>query len=153
MSEPKTIRLPKKTDLNLIYSSWLHSYRESPDNPISGDAFFSYHKLVLLNLLKTEGVLLSILCNPDDLEQIYGWVCYEFSQDSIILHWIHVKYSFRRLGFARFLMENVIKLAESKGIFNPVITITGRGLQYKQLRDKIKHIYKPKLLFKLLEIV
>lgn len=106
--------------------------------------------MLLISIL--ERSYISILCNPDDLEQIFGYAVYEFSEDSIILHWIHVKYSFRQLGFGAFLIDNIMKIAESKGIFNPIIKITAKGQQYKQLKGKIKHIYSPKLAFKLKEI-
>jgi hypothetical protein len=141
---------PKKGDLSFIYNSWLESYKESPDNPIKGEAYYDYHKMLIISIL--ERSYISILCDPTDQDTIFGYAVYEFKDDSIVLHWIQVKYTFKRLGFATFIIDSIKDLAESKGIFNPIITITARGLAYKHLKDKIKHIYKPKMAFKLKEI-
>lgn len=150
MSEPKILRPPQKTDLPFIYNSWLRSYKESPDNPIKGDAYYSYQKMLLISILSRSQI--SILCDPKDINQIFGYAVYELTDDSVILHWIHTKHLFRRFGFARFIIENIMNLAESKGIFNPIITITAKGQQYLYIKDKIKHIYLPKLAFLLKEI-
>lgn len=147
----KKLRPPKKTDLPFIYNSWLESYKESPDNPIKGDAYYSYHKMLLISIL--ERSIISILCNPEVEDQIFGYAIYELTEDSIVLHWLHVKHTYKRLGFARFILDSIIDLGESKGIFNPIVTITAKGLSYMHIKDKFNHIYRPKLAFKLKEIV
>lgn len=152
MSElPKILRPPKSNDLKFIYNSWLRSFKESPDNAIKGDGpYYSYQKMLIVSILDRSYI--SILCNPDDIDQIYGYAVYELTEDQIILHWIQVKYLWKRLGFATFIMNSIRELAESKGIFNPIITITARGLSYKHVKDQFTHIYLPKLAFKIKEL-
>jgi ribosomal protein S18 acetylase RimI-like enzyme len=147
---PKILRPPQKNDINFIFNSWLKSFIDSPDNPIKGNAYYSYQHLLINSILSRAEV--SILCNPDDLEQIFGFIVYEMINNIVVVHWLHVKYSFRQLGFARYIITAILNLAESRGIFNPVITITHRGLSYKHLKDKFKHIYNPKLAFKFEEL-
>jgi len=148
---PKLLRPPKKTDLPFIYNSWLRSYKDSPDNPIKGEAYYSYHKMLLISILSRSNI--SILCDPKDQDQIYGYAVYEFTDDSIVMHWLQIKHLWKQLGFARFILESIVNAAESKGIFNPIITITARGISYKHIKDKFSHIYKPKSAFQLKEIV
>jgi ribosomal protein S18 acetylase RimI-like enzyme len=147
---PKILRPPKKTDLNFIYSSWLKSFIDSPDNPISEKAYYSYQHLLISSIL--DRALVSILCNPDDLDQIFGFAVYELTHDKLTIHWLHIKYSFRQLGFAKFILDSLLKAAENEGIFNTTITITHRGLSYRHLKDKFSHIYNPKEAFRLKEI-
>ncbi len=147
---PKILRPPQKTDLPFIYNSWLESYKDSPDNPIKGEAYYSYHKMLLISILDRS--IISILCNPDDPWQIYGYCVYEFVNDSIVIHWLQVKHLWKQLGFATFILDSIVNLAESKGIMNPIITITARGLSYKHIKSKFSHVYKPKQAFKLKEI-
>jgi hypothetical protein len=148
---PKILRPPKPSDLNFIYNSWLESYKESPDNPIKGNAYYSYQKMLIVSILRRAQV--SILCNPDDLDQIFGWCVYEITEDCIIVHWLHIKYSFRKLGFARYIIDSILNASESKGVFNPIITITARGISYKHMKNKFQHVYKPKLAFIINEII
>jgi hypothetical protein len=147
---PKLLRPPKPSDLPFIYNSWLRSYKESPDNPIQGEAYYSYHKMLIISIL--ERAQISILCDPQYPDTIYGYAIYEFTDDSIVMHWLQVRYTFKRLGFARFILDSIKDLGESKGIFNPTITITARGYTYRHIKDKFIHTYQPKQAFKQKEL-
>ncbi len=141
MSLPKMIRPPNPNDLNFIYSSWLNSYNDhNKFQPIKGPAYYGYHKLLINKLLNQS--LVSVICNPDDTEQILGYAIYQIQNDSLILHWLYIKYSFRQLGLSKYLINSLLD-----NIKNKTFIITLKGSNYDLYKDKYDHTYNPKLAF------
>lgn len=138
---PKKLRPPNQNDLNFIYASWLNSYLYSPFNPIPGNSYYYYQKLLITHILNKSVV--SVLCNPDDTDQIYGYAVYQIKDNHITLHWLYIKLTFRQLGCARYIMDNLLALVPDNEI-----TITHKGINYEEYRDKFNHLYIPKKAFK-----
>lgn len=133
------LRPPNPNDLNFIYSSWLKSYNDDNYyNPIKGPAYFGYQKLLINKLLNQS--IVTIACNPEDNEQIFGYTVYEIGLDNLIIHYCYVKYNFRRLGVCRSMVEAIRLPRLSSNFFH-----TFRSPTYDKLKHKFTLTYTPKL--------
>lgn len=99
MVRPKT-----DNDMSFIYSSWLRSNRGSVmSTKIPNNTYYHEHKKVINFLLKEREISIDILCSKDDPDHILGFISYENG----IIHFLYIKYSYRKMGFANFLLEKV----------------------------------------------
>lgn len=140
MNFPKQLRSPHPTDLPFILNSFTESYKDSKYNPIYGMAYFYYFRLLLNKLISKS--LITIICNPDDINQIYGYAIYQIKDDKLIIHWIYIKYTFRKLGLAKYLYNILLNMVKDKEI-----TITLKSCYYDKYKDSYNHIYQPKIAF------
>jgi hypothetical protein len=100
INELVNIRDLNQNDESFIYSSWLRSYRNSPQmKTLSNDVYYSNHKRVVESLLKNSTV--KILCSVEDPSHIFGF----FSYSNNILHFLYVKYNYRKMGLATHLFS------------------------------------------------
>jgi GNAT superfamily N-acetyltransferase len=111
------LRERRESDDAMIIDSWLRSGLQYPIftaecgrppirlRPPHG-LLLSTNRTFLQKILPLTSV--AVLCDPEDSDHIIGWICYE--EDC--LHFIFVKYNFRRLGFANELMEKADLLVE-----------------------------------------
>lgn len=111
-----------------VFSSWLKSHRNEGDNKhMANDVYFARMQHRINSLLHRSATI--VAHNPDDAGQIYGWMCFEGPPP--VIHYVYVKYPFRRLGVARRLFA----------IANPIgapirVTHTGR------CSGAVKHRYQ-----------
>ena len=104
------MRMRRETDDAMIIDSWLRSGLQYPIftsecgrppirlRPPHG-LLLSTNRTFLQKILPSTSV--AVLCDPEDSDHIIGWICYE--EDC--LHFIFVKFNFRRLGFGSELMK------------------------------------------------
>ena len=93
-----------QSDEAFLYNAWLKSYKDSPwGKPLINDIFYTNHKEIVKKLLSTSDVLLAV--NPQNPDQIYGFAVLEKSPKVSLIHYVYVKYNFRKLGLARKLVE------------------------------------------------
>jgi ribosomal protein S18 acetylase RimI-like enzyme len=113
-------------ELGFVYDSWTRAVaRDSIWQPLVGKRGVArtpvppslslyYHDITLKKLLPKCTLLGA--CDPDDLDVILGYVCYESARrkrDPYVLHFVYVKGGFRRLGIgSRLLREAGIDLSE-----------------------------------------
>lgn len=104
------LRERRESDDAMIIDSWLRSGLQYPVfTPECGrppirlrpphGLLLSTNRTILQKILPSTSV--SVLCDPEDSDHIIGWICYEKD----CLHFIFVKFNFRRLGFANELMK------------------------------------------------
>ena len=108
MSEtpPFHMRPPMQGDIQFILSSWLKSFRNSEfANYIPNKLYYEFHGSLVKNIIARS--LVSILCDVEDPEHVYGYVVYELLGDVFILHYIYIKYNFRNLGLCRTALKAV----------------------------------------------
>jgi len=110
IADRPVLRERRESDDAMIIDSWLRSGLQYPIftaecgrppirlRPPPG-LLLSQNRTFLQKILPLTSV--AVLCDPEDSDHIIGWICYE--EDC--LHFIFVKYNFRRLGFANELME------------------------------------------------
>ncbi len=94
------LRPMKIEDYNFISNSYLKSYRNAPgvsilDNP----TYYSEFKRRLDYLLLTSECV--VACHIDDPDQIFGYRIGSVP----VLHYVYVKYPFRRFGVAKALLK------------------------------------------------
>ena len=97
------IRDYRPEDHNFILSTWLKSYRNSIfAKHIPNDPYFRHHDRLISNLLMRAKV--DVVCDPLYENQVFGYVVRSPRRD--IVHYIYIKYPFRKLGLAQHLIEH-----------------------------------------------
>lgn len=142
MSMPTVIRPMQPSDNNLIYNSWLKSYGESSD--VSGEKknlYYLRQKKLIDSILSRASVL--IICNPEDEDQVYGYLVYEYLADNFILHWAYVKYTYRHLRLFKGLLDDLLATLN----YSKEIILTHRGVCYSQMKHLVPHFYQPELAY------
>lgn len=127
-----TLRPMKVEDYNFISNSYLKSYRNAPgvsilDNSIYYDEFKKRLDYLLLN---TECI---VACHVDDPDQIFG---YRIGSKPII-HYVYVKWPFRRLGIAKQLLADY-------NLGNGATVVTHQPRGWSKLAEKYRLIFDPR---------
>lgn len=100
MNESIHFRPLSAEDINFFYNSWLVSYRNTLQNlAISNPIYYQTQKEVIHNCITNGDVIMA--CDPEDHNSLFGFICYEGN----VVHYIYVKYPFRRLGVANELLK------------------------------------------------
>jgi hypothetical protein len=100
------------------------------------DVYYDNHKLVVKELLETQKII--IACNSEDNGQIFGFICYN---DNNEIHYLYVKYPYRKMGLARYLLDSI-----PSDPTKPLIVTHLTSAIKSKLGDEI--IYNPYLLKK-----
>lgn len=88
-------RSMEKKDHNFILNSWLKSYRNSDfAKDMANPVYFTNHTHVIANLVARSNVI--IAHNPEFPDQIYGYIVFECPEDVAIIHYIYVKFPYRK---------------------------------------------------------
>jgi len=99
------LRPAGQEDVNLIFNSWLKSYRSSyATKNITSTFYFSEHHKVIERILKVGKTI--IACNDEDPSQVYGYVVGDEVDGIFVLHYLYVKHSFRGLGIGKVLFNS-----------------------------------------------
>jgi GNAT superfamily N-acetyltransferase len=95
-------------DAPLVFSTWLRSYQGAPAvRRIPTQFYFEGQAGVIKRLIDRSAV--SVACSPEDPDQIFGWICMEEPDNSDpVLHYVHVKHVFRRMGVAKALLAHLL---------------------------------------------
>ncbi len=102
-----TTRPYKEQDFNFIANSYLKSYRSGPEaKHMVNDVYFPEYKDRLQTMLKDGKV--TIVCAESDEDQIIGYAIHSSLHAWGILHYVYVKYPFRRMGIARLVINTVL---------------------------------------------
>jgi GNAT superfamily N-acetyltransferase len=90
------------TDIGFLFAAWIGSYKTSDWAGVVCDhVTYAIHKATI-NQLLARGMKVVMAVNPDDEDQILGFVAYEVGP---VLHFCFVKDVFRRQGVAKQLLE------------------------------------------------
>lgn len=136
----RPLKLP---DMNFIYSTWLKSYRQSEwAKDITNDVFFSQHKEIIDKILARPTTKIIVICNPDDEDQIYGYLVHEHTVSGSIIHFAYIKYNFRKFGIMSALLGDLGYTTSVSPIF-----ISHLPRYYDSLKTKFNLIYSPYLMF------
>lgn len=106
------VRTLEDGDVGLIYDSWLKSYKGANDRHESGLPdwiYFDHYRGIIDQLLARAEI--AVLCDLNDTDFIYGWLCYELPGPFGVIHYVFVKKDYRRLGFAtKLIVESGLQL-------------------------------------------
>jgi len=101
MALPVAIRLyDKTTDEDFVFSSWLSSWRNSKWAGVIPNHLFADVTRVAVNQLLGRGAKVLMATNPDDPQQLLGYVCFEPG----VIHYCFTKDVVRGLGVATALL-------------------------------------------------
>jgi hypothetical protein len=110
-----TFRAGRPTDAHFLLSTWLKSYRNSgPVTKIPNANYFQGHQDLIVHILSLQGTAVEVVCAKDDPDQIIGYVVY--NKLAPILHYVYVKYPFRKLGLGTMLISIIKEHHKSSGL-------------------------------------
>ena len=136
---PITLRPAAQTDVGFIFNSWLKSYKYSLfARTITNTIYFSEHHKLIEKLLKSNETI--VACNPNDPEQIYGYVNAGRIGGVFCLNYIYVKQSFRGLGIGKSLLNYFEHDPSSASVY------THHTRTAEKLAPKYNMIYHPYLI-------
>lgn len=139
MNLPIQYRQYQPDDESFIFSSWLKSYRNTEDCArMTNDTYFSLYKAVVAKALQNSHTIMA--CNPSDPTQVYGYLCYKYEDDIPVIQYVYVKFTYRKLGIVRDLVQSVIPTVKS----NPLV-VTHANRIFDSLKGSHLLIYKPNL--------
>lgn len=129
------IRPPTEADLPYIYSSWIKCWSNVPEmvraecgscgasiqRPDRGWVAAATHS-VITRLLRNCACL--VACDPSDRDQVFGYVVGD--PKDRVLHFVYVKYPFRKAGVGTRLMQQM---------FGPL-----EGLSYTHKTPAVRHL-------------
>lgn len=136
MSEAKIpflIRDPKGNDLPFVLNSWLKSDRDNGRNRLmSQETYYGGYRDECIK--KLDKGFVTVACNTEDEDQIFGWVC----ADAGVIHYVYVKVPFRNSGVASAL----VKAAEPEWGKGPTVVSTA-GKFHREWVEKYNLKYDP----------
>lgn len=95
---PVLLREVRKEDGTFIHNSWLESSWYRNKRVPNAKRLMSNR---IVKVMEHSKIL--VACDPEDDEIIYGYVLYE--DDAV--HWVYVKYLFRKQGLATLLLSAI----------------------------------------------
>ena len=94
------------TDINFILSNWLHTWANAPANfGVHKHVYYKTAEAHIKDTLARCGAI--VACDPNDPDDLFGFIAAEYMDDETVIHWIHVKPSFRGFGIGRALFKKV----------------------------------------------
>lgn len=97
-----------KSDLPLLYATWLESYRDAKiSRCIRKNVYFSYLRLKIDELLRNPGLEVTKAHLAQDPDCIFGWSVsyYNCDTQTLILHYVFTKFKYRNLGIGNRLVK------------------------------------------------
>ena len=133
---------PKK-DLNLILSTWLKSYRNSEFAvAVPNNIYFPFHQGLITQILLHENNNVTILCSPEDPDQIIGYIVYNVKEP--IIYYVYIKYPFRRLGLGCYIFEGIKKhYDDNLNLGKYAIHCTHKPRNWRKIARPNNLIYNP----------
>ena len=129
------VRPYERSDGVFVHNSWLssswHIYKDLPTKA---------KQLMSIRIEKVSAQSQILMCvDKEDPEIIYGYVVWE--QD--VVHWLYVKYAFRKMGLASYLLEMLPASAKRQ---HSIQTKAGQHLIDKYESKLTPFIYERKYL-------
>lgn len=98
------VRAFREADIPLVMDSWMETYRSAPDvRLVPNEVYFPTQRRVIRALMAR--CRLAVACDPNDEDQVYGWVAWEERERDVVIHYTYTKGIFRRMGVARRLWQ------------------------------------------------
>lgn len=123
-----------------IYNSWLKSFGKSAEaRRMIGRVYFQGYENII-NKIKDSNAYVALALNPDDSDQILGYLVFSFDDEIAlsVIHYVYVKEAFRKLGIAKKLLEAVHEKPKEEAII-----CTFANDIFDELKDKYLLTYNP----------
>lgn len=135
---PIRIRNINEEDVSFVFNSWLKSYRFSSfAKSIRNEIYFTNHHKLLEKII-ARGTNY-VACNKDDPGQIYGYIVGEEVDGFLVVHYVYVKHTFRNMGIAKLLLDQIGYNPETASLFTHLTDIANK------LAAKYNFVYHPYL--------
>lgn len=132
------IRQATPEDFNFVANSYLKSYRTAPEaKAMVNDIYFPEYKTRLIHMASTGTIL--VACSNEDPDQIFGYIMVGEVGTYSILHYVYVKFPFRRLGIAK-----ALTLAALPDIGNKLTIVTHQPKNWRAVEDKYALLFQPR---------
>lgn len=107
--EQVLFREAKSDDYPLIVQSWSLSYQQSERvSTIPKRVYFpEQYKIIEDSFYKGTPI---VLCSVNDLNLIMGYIIFNIHENNLVIDWIGVKKTFRRMGICNFMLENILSI-------------------------------------------
>lgn len=93
----------------LTFQSWSRSYRAEPSSQRMGErAFYVAHRDVIDRLLAS-GAKVFVARDTDNPVFLYGWLCAQRHEDSLVVHYAYTKRPWRERGIAHALLAAAVE--------------------------------------------
>lgn len=126
-------------DKPFIYNSFLKNYKQYSDcKYIPNTLYFTNQKLIIDYLLSNSTTIIS--CFPEEPSELFGYIIYEHFADSLVIHYMYIRNSFRNKCFAKNLIKDIL-LPNTNLIIATHITSDFINLRHKM--KPIRMIYNP----------
>lgn len=136
---PIDIRPANVNDIPFILNTWMKSHRDSAEcRDIEYVAYHEHMRQTVVDILNRANVIMAV--NPDDADQIYGYLCVEYVDEITLLHYGYVKYTYRKLQVFKQLAASMIP---QFGVRPLIVTFTNRAFADK--KEKFNMSYNPYL--------
>lgn len=133
------IRPARQTDLAFVTSSYLKTMRaRTPYNCMTSDVYYPHQRKRIENALQVGDCY--VLANPEDPDHIFGYAVVEHLSSGDIVHFIYIKFPFRKMGLARKLFSQVVRDQGTTLVSHTTDT------NFDRLAHKYKLIYDPYVL-------
>ena len=133
------LRPARQNDVSFLFATWLRSQRNQGDRRfMTNSVYFHGEHRRLEKILRRPTVAAWILCNPEDPEQLYGYVVAETLGPVFMIHFAYVKKTYRGLGMMR---EAVGRIYPELG--REEVAITHISDDVKNLRNKYRLKFNP----------
>lgn len=128
--------LDKDKVLSFVYNSILKSNRSTGINTsIDNDIYYTEESKKLKNILNDSDVV--VIVNKDDYDQFLGYCVYK--DDTI--HFVYVKYNFRKLGIVKDLVNSLGLLTDDK--YTYITYYPKNKKQFESLQKKYNVKFNP----------
>lgn len=135
-------------DVPFVTNSWLTSFRKSAYTWGVGNSEYNAFHHKLLEALVPQSMLV-VLCNRNNPDQILGWAVYQkLEGDVLVLHYVYIKFAFRRNGFARCLVDEIMDHERPRAVIWTHRTEIGAKIQ-KNLPELSSWRLNPYLMYTL----
>lgn len=145
---PIVIRLARKKDIAFITSSWLKSYRDSEAvRGVPNGVYYRLHHKVLETVIPRS--IVAVAVSQDDPDQIIGWVCAERHGNILTIHYVYVKYMFRRHGVAKKLVQLLVDTEKAEVLLctHRTHVVGHEEKDEKSILERHEILYNPYALF------
>jgi GNAT superfamily N-acetyltransferase len=88
-------------DREFILPTWLQSHKHRKDDDITTDIYQQYYGNIVKDKLNSKNIKIVVAASIEDHNQIFGYLVGENN----LIHYIYVKFAFRRQGIARKLID------------------------------------------------
>lgn len=123
---PFAVRNAEEGDVAYVISAWTRGQRAVGDNrDMEAETYFRQMRDLIASRLSFGECKLAV--NIEDPWQIFGFVCYD--EHPVVIHYVYVKHTFRRLGIGRRLLE----LATNG---KRPVTVTTKGMLYDDVKAR-----------------